>query len=69
MNRIAQMGTTPDPHKRCAHSNFKADVNVQRADDASRFIAALSVRCTECGNVFNFGNGQTQAMIQIFPST
>lgn len=38
----------------CAHQSFRAEVDVNRFEDTGRFLAAVRVRCTDCGVAFRF---------------
>lgn len=40
--------------KECQHEDFEARVEVNRIEDVGCFIAAVSVRCAECGEQFRF---------------
>jgi len=38
----------------CAHENFAAVVAVARIEDVGKFVAEITVNCTECGEPFRF---------------
>jgi hypothetical protein len=38
----------------CAHMNFDAQVSVSRIEDIGRFVAAVTIKCVECGLPFQF---------------
>ena len=38
----------------CKHMNFSAQVNVARLEDIGRFLAEITVKCSECGLPFQF---------------
>lgn len=39
---------------RCKHMVFAANVKVNRLEDSGRFMADISILCTECGIPFQF---------------
>lgn len=40
--------------KGCKHHNFAARVGVARLEDIGRFMAEITVRCTDCDTPFQF---------------
>ncbi|MET3512791.1 hypothetical protein ABIC63_000556 [Pseudacidovorax sp. 1753] len=38
----------------CKHTNFAAECAVARLEDVGRFMLEVKVRCTECGEPFQF---------------
>jgi hypothetical protein len=38
----------------CPHDNFAAQADVERIEDAGRFMVALTIQCTDCGIPFSF---------------
>lgn len=38
----------------CKHHEFSASVKVARLEDTGRFMAEVTVRCSECGEPFQF---------------
>lgn len=38
----------------CEHNAFQASVAVARLEDSGRFMAEVSVTCSECGEPFQF---------------
>ncbi len=40
--------------KPCTHLNFAANVNVARLEDSGRFMAEVTIHCTDCGEKFQF---------------
>ena len=38
----------------CKHMNFEADVQVDHIEDQFRFVAAIQIRCRDCGTPFQF---------------
>lgn len=38
----------------CKHENFMAQVNVIRLEDTGRFVAEVTVKCTDCETPFEF---------------
>jgi hypothetical protein len=40
--------------KACTHLNFFANVNVARLEDSGRFMAEVTIHCTDCGEKFQF---------------
>lgn len=38
----------------CKHMNFAANVNVARLEDSGRFMAEITIKCSECGEPFQF---------------
>lgn len=38
----------------CKHMNFSAQVNVARLEDTGRFMAEITIRCSECDRPFQF---------------
>lgn len=38
----------------CEHKEFHAKVNVIRFEDSGRFMAEITVRCSQCGEPFQF---------------
>lgn len=40
--------------KACAHKNFSANVSVSRLEDSGRFMAEVTIHCSDCGEPFQF---------------
>ena len=38
----------------CKHMNFAANVEVARLEDSGRFMADITIKCSECGEPFQF---------------
>jgi hypothetical protein len=38
----------------CRHEDFKANVRVARLEDSGRFMAEITVRCSQCDKPFQF---------------
>jgi hypothetical protein len=38
----------------CAHEQFQANVKVARLEDTGKFMAEITVRCTQCDEPFRF---------------
>jgi hypothetical protein len=38
----------------CKHENFDCHVTVARIEDIGRFMADVTIRCTQCGTPFRF---------------
>lgn len=38
----------------CKHESFEANVDVNRIEDAGRFMADITIRCADCGTPMRF---------------
>lgn len=38
----------------CKHFKFKAQVNIARLEESGRFMAEITITCSDCGKPFQF---------------